>query len=217
MIKLYGSIVSRATRNLWMLEELDVAYEHISLDWGKQENRSPEYLNINPAGKVPTLVDGDAVISESLAINLYLAQKYGTGGLWPDDDAGRGRCIQWSLWAAAELEPVAYTRLREVVFKREDERDQDLLEDTAERAAPLMTLLVQSFAGEYLTGDVFTVADLNVACVMEYLERTDFDMTPWPGVAAWYARTYGRPANQKVQNARAPAAAEMMKQIRGAA
>ncbi|MBT7449654.1 MAG: glutathione S-transferase, partial [Rhodospirillaceae bacterium] len=89
MIKIYGSFVSRATRNLWMLEELGLEYEHVSLDWAKQENRSAAYLKINPAGKVPTLEDGDATLSESLGINLYLVQKYGQGGLWPDDDAGR--------------------------------------------------------------------------------------------------------------------------------
>ena len=217
MIKIYGSLVSRATRNVWMLEELGVDYEHVDLDWGKQENRSPDYLKINPAGKVPTLVDGEATLSESLGINLYLAQKYGAGSLWPDDDASRARCIQWTVWAAGELEPIAYARVREMVFKQEDERDQDLLDDMAEQAAPLMTLLAQSFTGDFITGNTFTVADLNVACVMEYLDRSEFDLSPWPGVDAWYARTYGRPANQKVQDARAPAPAEMMKRIRGAA
>lgn len=215
MIKLYGSIVSRATRNLWMLEELNLDYEHVSLDWAKQENRSPEYLKINPAGKVPTLVDGDAVMSESVGINLYLAQKYG-GGLWPETDSGRALCIQWSFWAVAELEPLAYGRLREFVFKKEAERDQALVADLAERTAPQLTLLAQALAGrDTLTGDTFSVADLNVACVMEYLDRSDFDLSPWPVVADWYGRCYGRPANAKVQELRAPAAAAMMKKLRG--
>lgn len=216
MIKIYGSLVSRATRNVWMLEELGVDYEHVNLDWGKQENRSPEYLKINPAGKVPTLVDGDAVMSESLGINLYLAQKYGAGGLWPSDDAGQARCIQWTVWAAAELEPVAYARVREVVFKSEDDRDQSLLDDMAEKAGPLMDLLTGALEdSKYLTGPAFTVADLNVAGVMEYLDRSHFSLSPWPKVEAWYKSTYGRAANQKVQEARAPIAAAMMKRIRG--
>ena len=220
MITLYGSIVSRAPRNLWMLEELGVDYEHVSLDWAKQENRSPEYLKINPAGKVPTLVDGDATLSESLGINLYLAQKYGSksngGGLWPDGDAARARCIQWSFWAAADLEPVAYARVREVVFKKEEDRDQALLDSLADKAGPLMDLIAQALDGsDHLTGGAFTVADLNVACVMEYLDRSHFRFAPWPVVAAWYKRTYGRPANKKIQDTRAPAAMEMMKRIRG--
>ena len=214
MIKLYGSFVSRATRNLWMLEELGLTYEHVSLDWGKQENRSPEYLKINPAGKVPTLVDGDATLSESLGINLYLADKYGAGSLWPDDDASRERCIQWSFWGAAELEPLAYGRIREFMFKKESERDVALVEDMAERTGPLLTLMALTLAeSDYLAGDDFTLADLNVACVVEYLERSQFDFTPWPKVEAWYKRTYGRAANQKVQDARAPIAAEMMKRL----
>jgi glutathione S-transferase len=216
MIKLYGSYVSRATRNLWMLEELGLTYEHVSLDWGKQENRSPEYLKINPAGKVPTLVDGDAILSESLGINLYLADKYGAGGLWPDDDAARARCVQWSFWGAAELEPLAYGRIREFMFKKESERDAALVEDMAERTGPLLTLMALTLAeSDYLAGDEFTLADLNVACVVEYLERSQFDFTPWPKVEAWYKRSYGRPANQKVQDARARIAAQMMKRLQG--
>lgn len=213
MIKIYGSIVSRATRNLWMLEELGLDYEHISLDWAKQENRSPEYLKINPAGKVPALVDGDAVMSESLGINLYLAQKY-DGGLWPSDDAGKALCVQWSFWAGAELEPLSYGRIREFVFKKEPNRDQALIADLAERTGPEMDLLAGALEhNDYLAGDDFTVADLNVACVMEYLDRSSYDFAPWPNVAQWYTRCYGRPANQKVQEARAPVAAAMMKSL----
>lgn len=216
MIKLYGSLVSRATRNLWMLEELGVEYEHVSLDWGKQENRSPEYLKINPSGKVPTLVDGDATLSESLGINLYLAQKYGAGGLWPDDDAGRARCVQWSFWAAAELEPLAYGRIREFLFKKEAERDHALVADMAERTKPLLDLMTLALAETgYFAGPDFTVADLNAACVVEYLERSAFDLSVWPTVEEWYKRTYGRPANQKIQNQRAPIAADMMKRLQG--
>ncbi len=214
MIKIYGSFVSRATRNLWILEELGVDYEHVSLDWGKQENRSPEYLKINPAGKVPTLVDGDATLSESLGINLYLAQKYGAGGLWPDDDSGRARCVQWSFWSAAELEPLAYGRIREFLFKKEPDRDLALVADMAERTGPMLDLMAGALSEtDYLAGDSFTVADLNAACVMEYLERSDFDLSGWPSVESWYTRTYGRAANQKIQERRAPIAADMMKRL----
>ena len=216
MIKIYGSFVSRATRNLWILEELGVEYEHVSLDWGKQENRSSEYLKINPAGKVPTLVDGDATLSESLGINLYLAQKYGAGGLWPDDDAGRARCIQWSFWSGAELEPLAYGRIREFLFKKEPDRDQALIADLAERTGPMLDLMAGTLAEtDYLSGQGFTVADLNAAGVIEYLERSGFDLSGWPGVAEWYTRTYGRSANQKIQKQRAPIAADMMKRLQG--
>lgn len=216
MIKLYGSVVSRATRNLWMLEELGLDYEHVSLDWAKQENRSAEYLKINPAGKVPTLADGDATLSESLGINLYLAQKYGDGGLWPSDDAGRARCVQWSFWAAAELEPLAYGRIREFMFKKEADRDHALVAEMEEQTGPLMDLMTLALTEhDYLAGANFTVADLNAAGVVEYLERSQFDLKKWPKVAGWYDRTYGRPANQKIQDIRAPIAAEMMKRLQG--
>ena len=214
MIKIYGGLVSRATRNLWMLEELGVDYERVDLDWVKQENKSPEYLKINPRGQVPTLVDGDATMSESLGINLYLAQKYGGGRLWPGDDAGRARCVQWSVWAAGELEPVAYPRVREFVFKKKEDRDEALVAGMAERTGPLLDLMEDTLtASAYLVGDAFTVADLNVAGVMEYLDRSDFDMANWPKTADWYETTYGRAANQKVQDERAPVAEAMLKRI----
>jgi glutathione S-transferase len=217
MIKIYGSLTSRATRNLWMLDELGVDYEHVVIDMAKEENRSPAFLKINPAGKIPALTDGDAALSESLAINLYLAQKYGgKTGLWPEDDAGRARCMQWSVWAAGELEPVAFARVVEVVFKEEAGRDQDLLNTMAEKAGPMMDLINGTLEeSEYLAGPAFTVADLNVACVMEYLDLSQFKFTPWPKAEAWFQRTYNRPANKKIQDARAPLFAELMKQMRG--
>jgi glutathione S-transferase len=213
-IKIYGSLVSRATRNLWMLEELGVDYEWIDLDWIKQENRSPDYLKINPAGQVPTLIDGDVTLSESLGINLYLAQKFGGGVLWPDDDAGQARCIQWSVWAAGELEPAVYPRVYEFVFKKAEDRDDALIAKLAERTVPLLDLVEGALsASAYLVGDAFSVADLNVAGVMEYLDRSDFDMAQWPKTVAWYETTYGRAANQKVQDERAPVAEAMLKRI----
>ncbi len=220
MIKIYGSLVSRATRNLWMLDELGVDYEHVVLDLAKEENRSPAYLKINPAGKIPALTDGDAVLSESIAINLYLAQKYGGAdhgsSLWPEDDAGRARCMQWSVWAAGELEPVAFARVVEVVFKEEDDRDQDLLNTMAEKAGPMMDLVNGTLEqSEHLAGPAFTVADLNVACVMEYLDLSQFKLNAWPKAEAWFQRTYNRPAYKKIQEARAPLFAELMKRMKG--
>jgi glutathione S-transferase len=214
MIKIYGSIVSRATRNLWTLEELKLNYEHIPLDWAKQENRSTTYLKINPAGKVPTLVDNDTVLSESLGINLYLAQKYGQHTLWPDSDPKVALCIQWSFWASAELEPMAYGRIREFMFKKKVERDYTLISNMAENTKSLINLVSHALeTSTYLVGETFTVADLNVACVIEYLDRSDFDLSSWPKVKKWYNTVYNRVANRKIQAQRAPIAAEMMKRL----
>lgn len=206
MIKIYGSILSRASRNAWAAEEAGAAYEIVSLDFRKGEHKAPAFLAINPAGKMPAMVDGDAVMSESLAINLYIAQNYSKGKLWPADAKSQARCLQWSMWAGAECEPVAYGRLREVFFKKPEDRDQKLLATLAEQAKPLVETVETALkASPFLAGNAFTVADINVACVMEYLVRSDFDLSPWPKAATWYKACTERPANAKVQNLRAEA------------
>lgn len=206
MIKIYGSIMSRASRNAWAAEEAGTKYEIVALDFRKGEHKQPAFLAINPAGKMPAIVDGEVTMSESLAINLYIAETYGRGTLWPASAKDRARCLQWTLWAGAELEPVAYGRLREVFFKKPEERDARLLAELAEKAKPLVEVLNVALAdAPYLLGSSFTVADLNVACVMEYLVRSEFDLASWPKVAAWYRACTERPAFKKVQDLRAAA------------
>jgi glutathione S-transferase len=206
MLKIYGSVMSRASRNIWTAEEACAPYELASLDFRKGEHKQPAFLAINPAGKMPAIVDGDVAMSESMAINVFIAQKYAKGKLWPADEKGQAKCLQWTLWAAAELEPVAYGRLREVYFKKEEDRDQALLADLAEKAKPIVAVLEVALQNSaFVGGNVFTVGDINVACAMEYLVRTNFDLAPWPKTAAWYKACTERPANTKVQDMRAQA------------
>src|SRR5690348_14205741 len=100
MLKLYGSTFSRAAIVHWYLEELGVPYEYVQLDMQAGAHRQPEFLAINPMGKVPAIVDGDFKLSESGAIILYLADKHGK---MPDTPEKRGEIIQWVLFANATL------------------------------------------------------------------------------------------------------------------
>jgi glutathione S-transferase len=206
MITIYGKAASRTARNLWALEELGVPYRHVPYDYRTGETRTPDYLAINPAGKIPALTDGEVTMTESLAMNLYLAQTYGAGTLWPTDAPSRARCLQWTLWAATELEPAAAGRLVEFIFKPEAERDLKAVAQFAERTnARLPVLAARLGRSPYLAGSAFTVADLNVAAVAEYLVRTHFDFSPWPAVAAWLTGCLARPANQRVTAMKAKA------------
>ena len=101
MIKLYGFAPTRSIRVLWVLRELDVEFEFVTVDFMKGDHLRPEFLEINPAGKVPVLVDDDLVLTESVAIVLYLAEKFSDKGLLPTDLAHVNR---WLLFAATELE-----------------------------------------------------------------------------------------------------------------
>ena len=199
MITLLGKAMSRAARCLWALEEAGVDYKHDPLDYAKGAAKTESFLAINPGAKIPALTDGDVAMFESLAINLYVAQTYGQGSLWPSDAAGQAACQQWTLFAATELEPPAAKRLVEFIFKSEAERSQATLDEAAEKSkGPLDALESALKDRDYLLGDSFTVADLNVGCVAEYFVRTKFDLSPWPKVNDWLTRCLARPAMQAV-------------------
>ena len=208
MITLLGKAKSRSGRCLWALEELGVAYDHKPVDYAKGEAKTAEFTAINPGAKIPALVDGDVAMFESLAINLYLAQNYGKGTLWPDDIAAQAQCLQWTLFSVTEVEPPGSTRLVQFIFKSEEERNQDVIDDAAEKSKPSLNTLEASLQSRpYLAGEEFTIADLNVACSVEYLSRTNFDLSPWPKVQDWINRCLSRPANQAANAMRAKDAA----------
>ena len=103
MTKLHGTSRSRSARSLWALEELGVTYEHLPMP--TTEAKSPAHLKLNPNGHVPVLEDDGVVVWESMAINLYLAEKYGKNSLWPSDPAARADVYKWSFFAMTEVEP----------------------------------------------------------------------------------------------------------------
>jgi len=103
MLKLYGNSLSRAMRCMWMLEEMGLPFELVKKTTRPEDLQSAEYLRLNPNGRIPTLVDGSVVIWESMAINLYLAQKY-DGPLHITKPEVLGVAAQWSFWAMLETE-----------------------------------------------------------------------------------------------------------------
>ncbi len=108
-ITLYHSPASRAFTAYWMLEEIGAAFDVRTVDIRKGEQKDPEYLKLNPAGKVPTLTDGDVVVSENPAIAIYLADRYSYGTLAPKiDDPDRGAYLKWMVYSTAVVDPVAY-------------------------------------------------------------------------------------------------------------
>ena len=102
MLKLYGNARSRATRCLWMLEETGEPYELVQTSVRTDDLQSPAYFKLNPNGRIPTLVDGEIVLWESMVINLYLAQK--PGPMHSGSAAVLGLAAQWSFWAMLETE-----------------------------------------------------------------------------------------------------------------
>ena len=193
MIKLYGVPMSRALRCLWALEEIGLDYENVAVNF-VEEAKKPQYLAINPNGRIPALVDGDLTLFESMAINLYLAKKY-DGGLQPKSFEDEARAVQWSFWGMTELEPHLLAMLQNRVLLPEDQRDASAAEAGAEALqAPLGVLDGALGDRAYLLGDAFTIADLNVASVLSWAIFVGLDLSGFPRVKAWFDACLGRPA-----------------------
>ena len=206
MLRIYGTIKSRTARVLWMAEELALPYELVPVDYSTGQTRTASFLAINPNGHVPAIDDDGFRLSESMAINLYLARKHADSPISPRDLAEEGSCLSWSLWTVTEVEASALTVLMHGARLAEDRRDpQKLAQATGALRAPL-AVLEQTLRGDgagreapYLLGDRFTVADLNVAAVLAWARAVAAPLSEFPLAAAWLDRCLARPAYRRIE------------------
>jgi glutathione S-transferase len=154
-MKLYYNPQSRAVIAKWMLDECGAEYEIVPIDFTKREHKTPEFLKINPAGKLPALVDSDSKIFEGTAICLYLGDKFSQANLAPKIDAPeRGRYLSLMVYSTAQLEPAMGDALLNVQTLpqrgwTEFEAAKDVIESELGN-------------GPYLFGDWFTAADIMI-------------------------------------------------------
>ena len=201
-LRIYGVARTRAFRALWIAEELQLAYEHVPVEIGEAGARGPEFLALNPNGRLPIIVDGEFVLPESLAITLYLAKKYALGTLYPAALEDEARLWQWSFWAVAEVDRGVNIWSLHAIRLPPDERDAALRDEAlGVLAAPFKVLDTAVSQNPYLLGSDFTVADLNVAAVIN--RAVDMDLSPWPHLKDWLTRCLERPAARKALALRA--------------
>src|ERR1700730_15215849 len=194
-LKIYGVARSRASRVLWMAKELGLDYEHVRVDFATGETRIPAHLALNPNGHVPVIDDDCLILWDSMAINLYLAKKYGAGGLYPSRLEDEARAWQWSFWGMTEVErPVLTAMMDRAVYP--ETRRAPAAADAAEKtlAQPLGALDGVLTRTAYLLGGDFTVADLNVASILAWARPARIDMSPFPKAAEWLKNCAERPA-----------------------
>ena len=198
-LQIHGAFNTRTSRVIWMAMELGLDYDHNPIHYSDGSTRTPEFLAINPNATLPAIVDGDLCLWESLAINLYLANKHG-GDLAPKDTAEQGLALQWSFWATSEVEMAALDALKNRLLLPEGERDAAVV-DAAEKklAKPLAVLDGVLADRDYLFGDRFAVADLNVSAVVGWAKIAKLDLSAWPNLTAWLDRCLGRPAFLKAR------------------
>ncbi len=198
-LKLFGGAKSRAIRSLWAIEEAGVAYEHISIN-SLKEMRSPAFLDINPNGRIPALLDGNTAIFESMCINLYLAERYAPALLTGDADV-RLKTMQWSFWAISEIEPLQMDILNNTKFLSKDKRLPAVADLAYKRINRPLKVLEEHFAERtWLVADAFSLADLNLSSVMLLLEMARFDYSAFPNTRAWLDQCYARPALKVAEN-----------------
>jgi glutathione S-transferase len=199
-VTIYGSIGSRASRCIWVAEEIGLQFDWQPISTLDGSSRSPAYLAINPSGKIPALRDGDLVLTESFAINQYLAERYGGGILWPDDPAERARVHQWTFWSATEIEPFVTELFPQFVRLTPAQRDQPLVDRLVASLFGRLAFLEQALAGRPYVRGGFSLADINLAVqTFTFVDRFALDLSSLPAIDAWTRRCKARPARQKVE------------------
>lgn len=183
---------TRAATVVWMLEEVGVPYTLQYVDVTKGEQKSPEFLALNPMGKLPTLQDGDVVVTETAAIGLYLADRYAPVRLAPAmDDPDRGAYLRWSLFAPSVIEPGSMAHAAGWAFKAGQAGWGD-------HAAMLASMEQAVSHGDFLLGDRFSMADVIFGGTLRYMLRFGM-VAASPGFTAYSERLAARPALQRAE------------------
>ncbi len=214
MLTIYGVYRSRASRNIWLANELGLPFKlvpviqhyrlgDVATPGAPLHTRSPEFLKVNPNGHIPSIDDDGLVLHESLAINLYLAKKHG-GPLASATVAEDGEMAMWSLWAATEVEPhsllVVYHRAGGAPGGVKDPKIADAAVEALK--APFAVLDRALAKTGCLVGGRFTVADINVAEIVRYAQPAPELFEAAPNVKAWLAACQARPAFRRMWEAR---------------
>jgi glutathione S-transferase len=207
---LHGCFRSRASRNVWLAYEIGMdlpirtVWQAYRLDDpsgpdAPLNTHSPEFLEFSPMGAIPVLEDEGLVLTESLAINLYLARRHG-GELGPRDEAENALMTQWTLFGAASVEAPAlaiqnayqYGRAETEDGKAEIERSKEKLH------RPLKALEAHLGVRQWMVGSRFTVADINMAEIVRYAQADPALLPLFPAVDGWLRMCQGRPAFQRM-------------------
>ncbi len=171
---------------------LGITLDEKKLDFAKGEHKTPEFLAINPNGAVPTLVDGDYVLTESRAIMQYLASKKPEAGLLPRDEAARADVTRWQFWDAAHYSPalaaLAFERILKGMLGLGDP-DNGKIQDALTNIRRFSAVLDKRLDGkQYIVGNALTLADLTIASSLMYAKQAEAPLAEFPHVQAWFSR-----------------------------
>lgn len=193
MLKLYGAPPTRALRVLWAVNELGLECEIVPIDLMSGESRKSEFLRLNPAAKVPVLVDGDLVLNESAAIVMYLAEKHPAKGLMPSEVRQRAEAYRWILFTVTELEQPLWRIAHNSFIYPEDKRQPSDVAIAREEFSTMAKVLERHMEGrQFIVGDCFSVADCVTAYIIDWASTNEL-LGDLPQLRAYVERMYARP------------------------
>ena len=183
-----------------VIEELGIPCERVHLDIGKGDTKKPEFLKLNPNGKVPTLVHDGTVIWESAAITIYLGETFGTEKkLYPAPGPKRGEAMKWIVWTNVTAGDAVSRFTRNTMdWYPADQHNAKAAEAAKKDIADCLHIVDESLRGkQFLLGD-YTLADTHMNAFLDWLRHMKMDFTPYPQLVAWGQRCCARPAYLKV-------------------
>jgi glutathione S-transferase len=185
---------------LWCLAELDLAYERIDAGMAFGKNDQPEYLAMNPNGRVPTLVDGDYVLWESNSIMRYLNLAYGGGSpIYPPSPQARAAVDRWLDWTLSTLQPVDRPVFWSLVRTPVEKRDMVAIQKDVDAEAVVWRIPEALLASRrFIEGDQFTIADIAIGAFARRWFGVEGVAKPkLPNLERWFAQISQRPGFAK--------------------
>lgn len=193
MIKLYGTPPTRALRAIWLLNELGLDYEMLPVGILDSENRQPDFVALNPAAKVPVLVDGSLVVTESAAIQLYLAEKYPQAGFIPESVEDRAQMYRWIFFLMTEIEQPLWRIARHTfLYPYEKRLPQDIALARQECLEMVAVLDRHMQDRAFIVADQVSVADFNAAYTLDWANEEQM-LEDAPRLKAYLTSMYARP------------------------
>jgi len=194
MLKLYGFAPTRSIRVLWTLRELELDFEYVNVDLRSGDAQRPEFLELNPAAKVPVLADGDFVLTESVAIVLYLAEKYPEKRLLPVETRERSEVHRWLLFTATELEQPLWRMSKHSALYPPEKRIAAEVGNARDDFKAMAAVLDEHMAKRpFVVGSHVTVADFVLAYTLDWANEVKL-LDAFPRLRDYMERMYGRPA-----------------------
>lgn len=191
---IHGVPYTRVNYVIWAMKELGLDYEINPVNPMKGETKKPEHLARNPNGLIPVLEEDGFFLWETMAINSYLAKKYGDGLLWASDPREEALIIQWCVFGAINIDKPAVNYILHKQALPAEMRSGDSLRLAQEALVPHLKILDDHLTSkDYLVGGRFTIADLNLSAMLDYPLKSGFDLSEYTALQSWLARCLERP------------------------